>query len=151
ALALPQAAQAHGCPQLERLCPLPAGHRDRLLKVCFGFHLRLGIGGEGLGNGRVARGTCHGPLSECEDAFETIELGGAYTLSGFVHYSERLRQHAQPFLCLSHFPPIRLGEHGKEPRPCQRCPCGLPGRETLAYLRNPCLALSLCRQCPASV
>src|SRR5262249_47753309 len=77
------------------------------------------------------------------------ELCGVLTQSSFVHHGERLRQHAQPFLYLSHLP-IRLGEQGKHKRPCPRCPCGLQGRDTLAYLRNPCLALSLFRQCPAS-
>src|SRR5215475_4629111 len=51
ALLLPQAAQAHSGSQLPGFGLLAAGNLNRLLKVRFGFHLRLGMGGRGWGMG----------------------------------------------------------------------------------------------------
>ena len=93
-------------------------------------------------------GTWNLELLERQLATQPMQLGFVETLPGFVHYTQRLGQHNQPLLYLSGFS-IRLGQQGKKIRSVQLCPRCPPGNQTLAYLDNPLLPLSLLGQRPA--
>src|SRR5262249_12664257 len=96
ALTLPEATEAHCCPQLERFCLLATGNLERSLET----RLCLSVIGR-----REA---------EQQLPFEPMELRLAVTPS-FVDFGQRLGQHNHPFPRLSHFR-IRFGQQRKQIR-----------------------------------
>src|SRR5215475_7892357 len=128
ALALPEATEAHGCPQFERPCLLMTGDLERLVKasLCLSFTLRRNF--------------------EQQLPLEPIQLCLAVTPS-LGQFGQRLMQHKQPFLWLAHFP-IRFREQGKR-KQVPSCASGPVRSQALAYLCNSLRSLSLLNQRPA--
>src|SRR5713101_7354354 len=156
-LLLPQPAQAHHRPQLQRLRPLPAGNLARLPKIFFSFfdfglaltclelivalswtYLRLVLTRFGLVLDWPW--TCFG--LERQLALDPIHPRLVATLARPVHCCQRLGQHAQSVCGLPHFP-IPLGQQGKKIRP-HHLSAGLPaGGEPVPDLSNALLSPSL--------
>src|SRR5713226_9656514 len=81
------------------------------------------------------------PLSHSEQQLpaKPIQLRLVDAFPSFVYSIQGLSQHAQPFLCLSHFP-IRLGQQSKIIRPEKPYPKELRGLpELLTQLSGPAI------------
>jgi hypothetical protein len=104
-LLLPQAAQAHGGPQLPRPGLLVAGNGEGLLETFFCLR-------------RVRDG-----LLQQEFALNAMHLWFVGTLSGFLPGCRHLGQYGEPLFSPAYFPK-RFGQQGNKIK-LMRCPSNL--------------------------
>src|SRR5262249_47832057 len=131
ALELPEATEAHRCPQLERPRLLTTGDVERRVEaslcLCLSLILRRDL--------------------EQQLPLEPIQLRLAATPS-FADLGQCLLQHKQTFLWLLHFP-IRFGQQRKQIRSFALCASGPVSSQTLAHLCNSLRSAPLLNQRPA--
>src|SRR5262249_20130579 len=109
ALLLPQAAEAHGGPQLQRFRLLAAGHGEGLLEArCRLYRLRVA-------GWRLQRRSPPDARLQQQPAFAPPQFGLPVTLTRVFHTRQRLVQDLYALLDLPGLP-AALGQQAEKPR-----------------------------------